>query len=115
MRSERRADRRESRVLTIGVCARWMGVTTKWLLTDWRRGILVANNIGRSGRVSLRIYFEDFVAYLRHREVQWSRIPASLDDLLRVAGRRHADRAPGAPQTPGTTCRTETPTTRGAT
>ncbi len=67
-------------MLTTGQCARWMGVATSYLVSEIREGFLIANNVGKMGhRHDYRIYFPNFVAYLRAR--RWSRIPIDPKEL----------------------------------
>ncbi len=61
-------------MLTTSQCARWMGVETRYIIREINEGFLMANNVGHMGhRHDYRIYFGNFVAYLRARH--WSKIP----------------------------------------
>ena len=67
-------------MLTTGECARWMGVGTAYVRAEIIEGFLIANNIGKfAHRMDYRIYFPNFVAYLRAR--RWSRIPIDPAEL----------------------------------
>ncbi len=94
MSSERRAPPNGHAVLTTAIAAAWMGASTKYLCQDIEAGLLVANDLARNGeRAKYRIYFDDFVTYLRR--IHWSRIPKTPDDLFAAVGQRSSD-APSA-------------------
>jgi hypothetical protein len=78
--------------LTTDIAHRWMGTKdTDAVVAYINSGELKANNVAAAGdrRKRYVIYFDDFVDFLTRRN--WSRIPRSLEELFRIAGRRATD------------------------
>ena len=66
--------------LTTRDCADWMGVTTEFIRGAIDDGELVAEDAMVNGRRMIRVYLDDFRAYLQ--KIGWKRIPKppSRDD-----------------------------------
>jgi hypothetical protein len=78
--------------LTTDIAHRWMGTKDTDAVVGYiRAGELRANNCACVGdrRARYVIYFEDFVSFLKARN--WSRIPATPEELFGIAGRRESD------------------------
>ena len=70
----------QNQMLTTTQCARWMGVGSSYIVAEIREGYLIANNLGKfKHRADYRVFFPNFVAYLRAK--RWSRIPIDSAEL----------------------------------